>query len=457
MFDVFKEKFGDRIIPLPEKGLGRKFVNHLETTKYILDSFQVLSNKFNIGDILCASKIHYIYTGHGINFFKTGFIERSNVISDEHFSEIILSNSEERNLLNEYYNYPDSRVIYSGLARWDNVSKKEREVLLYFTLRSYLNKAGETTEEFEYYKNLKELISSPRLKELSDTYNFKVYIALHHETERFAKAAYAGIEVLKQDEIGTIKNRASLLVTDYSSMCFDFMVNDRPVVFYRLDNKEERMDEESMVNNARVEGLNDRIYNVNYDIDSVLDSIEKYARCNFEVEEENKKINKAFFTVREDICRDLTEKILQLKPTNLYNGISTPIGKVINLSRTKDVRCLGLSKPERAGRWSASEEVCFYLNLPIQKKDRVVSFNLNSIIDLDCKVDVFGDVAYEGNIFTEPSKNSILVYIPKETIIKRKGRIKVRFRIAMPVQPRWVKNSKDSRYLGIFFRSMKVI
>lgn len=456
-FNSFKKEFGNRIIALPEHGLGREFINSLENTKYILDSFQVLSNKFNIGDILCSSKIHYIYTGHGINFFKTGFIERSNVISDENFTEIVLSNVEERKLLNNYYNYPNDRVIYSGLARWDNATPKEREILLFFTFRSYLNKVGEYSEDFEYYKNLKELLSSPRLSELSDKYHFKTYVALHHETERFSKAAYDGIEVLSQDEIGVVKNRASLLVTDYSSMCFDFMVNDRPVIFYRLDSQEEKMDDESVTNNNRVEQLNDKIYNVTYDVESVLDKIEEYARANFLVGKKEKGINSTFFTKRQNICEDLVQRILQLKPTDLYNGISTPIGKNISLNRTKAVRCVGLSRPEPAGRWSASEEVCFYLNLPVQDKDRVVSFNLNSIIDIDCRVDVFGEVAYEGNIFTIPAKNKISVYISKETIKKRKGRVKVRFRIALPVQPRWVKDSKDSRYLGVFFRSMRVI
>lgn len=452
-----KKKYGEKIIGVTKGRLSLPLIKSLENAKYILDSFQVLSNKFNIGDILCTSKIHYIYTEHGINFFKTGFIERSNVISDENFTEILFSNKNEKKLLNEFYNYPEDRIIYSGLPRWDNIKKSEQAILIYFTFRSYLLKSKQDYDQFEYYRNLKTLLNSERLKNLTRKYSFKIYFALHHEAERFTKDAYEGIDVIQQNDIGSIKNSAALLVTDFSSMCFDFMVADKPVIFFRLDATEKRMDEESKVNNDHVEQLNEYIYNITYDCNKTIDFIEHYAERNFILEEDLVNKNNYFFTKREKFCKDIYEKIKKLKTTDLYHDLRTPIGKIISLSRTKDVRCIGLSKPESNGRWSCSDQVLFYLNIPQMDRDVVALFDLHSIIDIDCTVDIFQNIGFVGNIFTDPKRNKISILISKDLIYNRKGRIKIRFKIKMPVKPIWVKDSKDARYLGIFFKSLKLI
>lgn len=452
-----KRKYGSRILNISNKRLTFSFILHLARTKYILDSFQVLSNKFNIGDILCVSKIHYIYTQHGINFFKTGFIEKSNVISDENFSEIVCSSKSEAALLNRYFNYPASRIIYSGLARWDKVTSKRKYIFIYFTFRSYLLKSGSDRKDCLYYKNIRELATNQKLKEICRKNNIKLCFALHHETERFTADLYNDIHFVNQNDIGKIKNEAALLVTDYSSMCFDFMVKNKPVIFFRLDKNEEIMDEESFSNNLNIERLNDKICNVVYDVDHVIDLITKYIINGFEISKEENGKNNAFFTIRDNICFDLYKQIKNLKITNLYDGIKTPIGKLIPISRTKEIRCIGLSKPEKNGRWSVSDQVFFYFNIKNSNEDRVISFDLFSITDIDCKIELFGNDLFIGNVFKDPRKNKINLLIPGEIIKNRKGRIKLRFRILMPIRPCWIYKSKETRYLGIFFRSVKVL
>lgn len=69
-------------------------------------------------------------------------------------------------------------------------------------------------------------------------------------------------------------------------MCFDFMVADKPVIFFRLDAAESRMDEESRVNHSNVEHLNEYLYNIVYEHNKVLDYIEHYAKRNFLLEED---------------------------------------------------------------------------------------------------------------------------------------------------------------------------
>lgn len=303
--------------------LDLRLIKELSNTKYILDSFQVLSNKFNIGDILCTSKIHYIYTEHGINFFKTGFIARSNAISDENFTEILLSNNNEKKLLNEFYNYPENRIIYSGLTRWDNIKSGTKTILIYFTFRSYLLKGSQIGSdiEFEYYKNLKKLLNSERLKQIANKYSLRICFALHHEAERLTKEAYKGIDVIPQNDIGHVKDTAALFITNFSSMCFDFMVADKPVIFFRLDAAESRMDEESRVNHSNVEHLNEYLYNIVYEHNKVLDYIEHYAKRNFLLEEDLASKNTYFFSRRTKFCQDIYEKIKKLKKKRTYTMI----------------------------------------------------------------------------------------------------------------------------------------
>lgn len=68
-----KQKYPKNLIIVNKKFLSFNFMLHLLQTKYILDSFQVFSSKLRLGSIFCNSEIHYIYTQHGVNFFKNIF------------------------------------------------------------------------------------------------------------------------------------------------------------------------------------------------------------------------------------------------------------------------------------------------------------------------------------------------------------------------------------------------
>ena len=53
------------------------------------------------------------------------------------------------------------------------------------------------------------------------------------------QARYPGIRFIKPlTDIYPILKHASVLLTDYSSLAFDFLLLDRPVVFYRPDHEE---------------------------------------------------------------------------------------------------------------------------------------------------------------------------------------------------------------------------
>ncbi|MDR1409629.1 MAG: CDP-glycerol glycerophosphotransferase family protein [Oscillospiraceae bacterium] len=69
-----------------------------------------------------------------------------------------------------------------------------------------------------------------------------LFRAHYHVASRFDFAAHAGfvIDASGEDDIAELYLAADLLITDYSSVFFDYMILDRPILFYMYDLEEYR-------------------------------------------------------------------------------------------------------------------------------------------------------------------------------------------------------------------------
>ena len=155
-------------------------------------------------------------------------------------------------IINEF-DYPHERVKMCGLARFDNLHDAQIDkdmILVMPTWRNWLGRESHDNKgldfvETEYYKKWNEFLNSKELDEILATYGKKIIFYPHRNMQKFLqyfKTESQNIEIAdwKNYDIQDVLKRAALMITDYSSVFFDFAYMRKPVIFYQFDEEEFR-------------------------------------------------------------------------------------------------------------------------------------------------------------------------------------------------------------------------
>ena len=164
---------------------------------------------------------------------------------------------EYESILNYNYHFGDKVVKLTGLPRYDSLIEKSKKyklqniIMLSFTWRrefaSRINqKTGERAynekfKESEYFKFINSLINDKRLLDALKKYNYKLRFIPHPnvlaQLKDFTFNNYVEVEDGKIDyQKEFCQNK--LLITDYSSVFFDFSFLKKPVLYYQKDKDE---------------------------------------------------------------------------------------------------------------------------------------------------------------------------------------------------------------------------
>ena len=168
------------------------------------------------------------------------------VISKEYLSEFWHSN------------YEKEVIQLQGLPRYDNLKNVEdkHEIIIMPSWRRYLTrKSNEYIAESEYFKRFNSLINNEKLIEKAREHNYEIIFRPHPNVynfiELFDENDYVKIDYEKT-KFQTLFNNGSLLITDYSSVAFDFAYLYKPVIYYQygkdyhFDTEKSFFDYESM-------------------------------------------------------------------------------------------------------------------------------------------------------------------------------------------------------------------
>ncbi len=168
----------------------------------------------------------------------------------------------EYDYIKETFAYPDKNIVLSGFCRFDalqHADSPERIILIMPTFRSWLRTSDSSKErasdaeaaqfrDSEYYKVYRKLLNDRRLRDLCKELDYKVVFYLHYtfqpyrflfeeSTEKDERIVIAG---RKEYDVQDLLLRSSVLVTDYSSVFFDYAYMHKPVVYYQFDMAEYR-------------------------------------------------------------------------------------------------------------------------------------------------------------------------------------------------------------------------
>lgn len=185
-----------------------------------------------------------------IIFLQHGVI-KDNLISlhraNTNFDLFICGAKPEYEYIKDNFGYSERELKYTGLARFDylfNSLLKQKntnsiKIMIMPTWRKWLNESNLTSSSF--YKEWNDLLKDKQFISICDKHNIQISFVPHPEIKKIenkmgkfffetAKTTYKNIqkEIIESD----------LLITDYSSVFFDFAYLKKPVIYFQFDEKE---------------------------------------------------------------------------------------------------------------------------------------------------------------------------------------------------------------------------
>ena len=140
------------------------------------------------------------------------------------------------------YNYGRNVVQLKGLPRYDslkNIENKRQIIIMPSWRRDLTDKSYEYILETEYFKRFNSLINNEKLIEKARENNYEIIFRPHPNVynfiELFEKNDYVIIDY-KKSKFQTLFNNGSIMITDYSSVAFDFAYLRKPVLYYQYGN-----------------------------------------------------------------------------------------------------------------------------------------------------------------------------------------------------------------------------
>lgn len=140
------------------------------------------------------------------------------------------------------FHYPENIVRLLGLPRYDKLENHEdkKQIIIMPSWRRPLTyKSNKYIKNTEYFKRFNSLINNEKLIEAAREYDYEIIFRPHPNVYRFIELYDKNnyVEISSEDvKYQTLFNNGSLLVTDYSSVAFDFSYLYKPILYYQYLN-----------------------------------------------------------------------------------------------------------------------------------------------------------------------------------------------------------------------------
>lgn len=182
-------------------------------------------------------KSNNVFLQHGIlKDDISSWLNKSNM----NLSLFVVSSPKEYESVFEYpYNYDRNVVKLLGLPRYDTLEnqKDKKQIIIMPSWRRDLDhKSKEYVKENEFFKRFNSLINNKRLISKAKEHNYEIIFRPHPKVyayiDLFTQNNYVKIDYDKT-KYQTLFNNGSIMITDYSSVSFDFAYLYKPVLYYQ--------------------------------------------------------------------------------------------------------------------------------------------------------------------------------------------------------------------------------
>lgn len=253
------------------------------------------------------TKYEVIYLQHGILHARIPLLytkEKANA------DKIVISSMFEKNNFMNIYHFSENDLIMSGMPLFDKIDidkKPKNRILFSPSWRQNLigeykdNKRNLTVDAFlnsSFFKEINEFLNSNELDEFLEKYNLE----LDYKNHPIFKD-YDYLFSSKSKRVHITQNKSDFqdylaMITDYSSIVFDFVYIDRPILYFVPDYDQFKAGithSYSILDLPLEEGFGD----ISLNSDDLLNNIKELAENNFIPKEKYSKRMKEFFNERD--------------------------------------------------------------------------------------------------------------------------------------------------------------
>lgn len=236
-------------------------------------------------------------------------------------NKFVATSSEERSIIINNFGYKSSEVCMTGFARWDDLidkSKDYNEILIMPTWRSWLDEAEDSTFlQSDYYKNYSDLLHSERLNKMLEENDLVFNFYIHPKFKDYISNFNVSSDRMRlipygEEPLNELMMRCKLLITDYSSVCWDVYYMNKPVLFYQFD-----YDLYNTIHGSYLNMETDLFGYRSLTLDKLLDDFENAINNNFKQPKEYEimRDSKFAFTDRNNSARIVRE----IKKMNIFD------------------------------------------------------------------------------------------------------------------------------------------
>lgn len=268
-----------------------EFLFHLNTSKYIFSNNGIFSFY-----PLKREQIN-IQVWHAAGAFKKFYLNKNNFILNKKSAYNLLTVSSDKviDIYQEAFGIEREKVKNLGIPRAD----------IFFKANEKLKVKEKFFEKYPELKNKKIIMYAPTFRD-NDKGNFKLKLDIQLMKEKLEKSGYVlllrlhpsikkddikvdsifSFDFGKYEQVSDLLIVSDILISDYSSIIFEFSIMKKPILFYSYDVEEYIKDRGFYYNyyefipnkiNYTTEGIIDSIINEEWD----LERIERFAKYFF--------------------------------------------------------------------------------------------------------------------------------------------------------------------------------
>ena len=201
--------------------------------------------------------ITFISLTHGLNYFKTYLFKT--YYGKERYDKIVISPSKKIISLALKNGWEEKDLIKICLPKWDkfdelkNIKRNNnKSIFIFFTWRIWKqNISDEIKLKSEYFNNIIKLMNNELLTDSLNKNGITLYFSLHHMMEIYKDKLNFGnnnIKYIQQNEIFPCIINSNLLVTDFSSIIFEFMYLSKPYIMFIPDSDDPNINKNYDIN-----------------------------------------------------------------------------------------------------------------------------------------------------------------------------------------------------------------
>ncbi len=220
------------------------------------------------------------------------------------FMFLTVSDLERDSMVNGHYNYEEDRIPVLGFPRYDNLKNDpQKEILFIPTWRRNLDNPEDILKS-DFLKSINSFLSNERLIKKAKELGYKIVFRPHPELWKFLDFINWDDVVLSEGPYQEMFKTASVMITDYSSVAFDFAYLKKPVIYYQ--------DGEYHYGEGYYDYETMGFGKVVFDEDELIDKVIEYMENDCRMEDEYvKRVDSFFKFTDKNNCKRVYEWLLE--------------------------------------------------------------------------------------------------------------------------------------------------